>query len=477
MGWTNVAIQIGEPKGYAIDVTLRTLILPVALVAACLAGPSAAGSTSEPGTKLWVGRYNGPGNDFDQATAIAPSPDGSTVFVTGYISGIASLDYATIAYDAGTGRRLWIGRYDGPGNGFDQGTSIAADPLGRSVFVTGSSVGTNGSEDYATIAYDPATGTRQWVGRYDGSGNDVDRATFLTISPDGSTVFVTGFSDDATGSFDYATIAYGAATGTRRWISRYSGPGDATASSIATSPDGSKVFVTGSSVDLAGSAEYASIAYDAATGTRRWISRYSGPGDEPASATSIAAGADGSKVFVTGYSYLNGSTDYATVAYQTSSGARLWSRRYDGPANYYDFAYSIATSPDGSSVFVTGSSAANATGSDDYATIAYDVATGSRLWTRRYNGPANDNDVAYSVAASPDRSNVFVTGFATDATGSDFGTIAYDAATGKQRWIRRYSGPDIDYERASAIAVSPDGSRVFVDGTSGFDYATLAYEA
>ena len=36
---------------------------------------------------------------------------------------------------------------------------------------------------------------------------------------------------------------------------------------------------------------------------------------------------------------------------------------------------------------------------EDYATVAYDAATGGRLWARRYNGPGNGRDWAVSTGA------------------------------------------------------------------------------
>ena len=62
--------------------------------------------------------------------------------------------------------------------------------------------------------------------------------------------------------------------------------------------------------------------------------------------------------------------DYTTVAYEGSAGTVLWTRRYDGPANEGDYAYAVAVSPDGSKVAVTGGSFGSGT-SYDFVTVAY----------------------------------------------------------------------------------------------------------
>ena len=177
----------------------------------------------------------------------------------------------------------------------------------------------------------------------------------MAVSPGGATVFVTGKSRGATSGLDYATVAYNAATGAQRWASRYNAPAnrDDAASSLAVSPGGATVFVTGTSGGRTSGQDYATLAYNAATGARRWVSRYNGPRNKDDSAVSVAAGPGGRSVFVTGTS--KGATrDYATLAYNAATGAPRWARRYNGPARGADVASSLAVSPGGSAVFVTG---------------------------------------------------------------------------------------------------------------------------
>jgi WD40 repeat protein len=469
--------------------SVRTMARSLA-VGVCLAlilGSSAAAATG--GTRLWVSRYNGPGNSADAATSLAPSPDGSKVFVTGVSNGGAThADYATVAYDTSTGAAIWVARYNGPANGkdaspFTKCTCLAGSPDGSKVFVTGASPGTTTGYDYATVAYDASSGAQLWVARYNGPANGNDYATSIASSPDGSKVFVTGFSGASGGIFDedYATVAYDAATGARLWVSRYSVPGTGQniAKAVVPSPDGSKVFVTGSSLGTT-SYDYATVAYDAATGARLWAARYHGRGNSLAFALAVTP--NGSTVVATGTSVGMTGDGYGTVAYRAGTGARLWVARYSGPGpdGRQDTALSVATTPSGSEVVVTGFSTGSTTGFD-YATVAYNTVTGARVWARRYNGPANRSDGANSVAVTPDGSEVLVTGGSQGTTtGFDYATVAYDAMTGTEIWARRYNGPASLTD--SAFSVTSIQGKVFVTGvstgtTTGTDYATVVYAA
>jgi hypothetical protein len=90
-------------------------------------------------------------------------------------------------------------------------------------------------------------------------------------------------------------------------------------------------------------------------------------------------------------------------------------------------------------LLVTGASQGK-TSYSDYATIAY-TPTGSQLWIKRYNGPANRNDAAYSVAV-PGNGKVYITGRSQGTTsGYDYATISYNVFTGAPLWVQRVQRP------------------------------------
>jgi DNA-binding beta-propeller fold protein YncE len=195
---------------------------------------------------------------------------------------------------------------------------------------------------------------------------------------------------------------------------------------LAVSPDGSKVFVTGTSVPDNPYQDFATVAYDAATGTELWATLFSGRTNGYDLAFAVGVSPGGSRVFVAGTSS-GGATgdDMAVVAYDAASGAERWRARYDGGVGQGDTATDLAVSPTGTRVYVTGRS--SGTGFDeDYATLAYRASNGARLWTERYDGPAGSTDVAESMAVSPDGRRVYVTGYSDGgATNWDYATIAY----------------------------------------------------
>ena len=315
------------------------------------------------GTQVWAVRYNGPANDADAASALALD-SGGNIYVTGasFGAGAIDYDYATVKYDS-AGTQVWATHYNGPGNGYDYASALALDG-GGNIYVTGSSYGVGTNTDYATVKYDSA-GSQVWAARYDGPSNGYDNAVGLAVV--GGNVYVGGSSAGVGTSTDYATVKYNS-SGSQVWTARYNGPANNSDQASALKVDGSgNVYVTGTSNGGAAGDDYATVKYDSA-GTQVWAARHDGP----ASAGDVAAaiGVDsGGNIYVTGSSYGGDTTDndYATVKYD-GAGTELWAVRYNGPASSTDSAAALAVDGSGN-VYVTGYSL-GANGYD-YATVKY----------------------------------------------------------------------------------------------------------
>jgi hypothetical protein len=372
----------------------------------------------------------------------------------------------------GGGQEAWVARYNGPANDIDDAEAMEADDAGN-VYVTGYSSGSDGLLDYATIKYDSA-GQQQWVARYNGPGNNHDVAIAIDVDNAGN-VYVTGESVGLGTSFDYATVKYDSA-GQQQWVARYNGPGNGTDEAAAiVVDDAGNVYVTGNSLGSDSGVDYATIKYNSA-GQEQWVARYNGPANGNDYPMAIDIDSSGN-VYVTGHSLALGSGyDYATVKYD-SAGQQQWVARYNGPGNDVDEAADIAVGASGD-VYVTGGSTGSGT-AVDWATLKYNSA-GQEQWVARYNGPGNFSDFAEAIALD-DSENVYITGASLSETGLyDYVTIKYNAA-GQQQWVARYSGTGAGDNEADEIEVDSSGN-VYVTGESvgfgsGYDYATIKYNA
>jgi outer membrane protein assembly factor BamB len=190
----------------------------------------------------------------------------------------------------------------------------------------------------------------------------------------------------------------------------------------------------------------------AAPGDPLWSKSIAGTGsgaDAADSAFDVEVSANGAMVFATGWvDMLGHGDDFMTVAFETSSGNKVWQRRYDGTGGL-DQAVDIAVL--GTRVFVVGTSNRGGAAGYDLITIAYERDTGQQLWLRRYNF-MNSDDSAAAVHAIG--GHVFVTGL----SGFKMVTIALSPATGATQWTRRTN------QAGESLDVIARGTRVYVLG-------------
>lgn len=414
--------------------------------------------------EAWTAEYDhNPGRDAvppelrggpDVPVDIAVSPTGDRVFATGWSwkGGTeppgkrpwnkVDLDWLTVAFDQASGQQLWTARMDsGAGKtALDAVMAVEVSPDGSTVYVTGGQGLRNPNDgDMVTAAYNAATGASVWTAVHDGPQSALDVATGMTLSGDGATVYVTGLRNsrwpvpDGAPLGESLLVAYDARSGRQLWLT--TGP-DWFMSAVTVSPDGSQLVT----VNVGGGVR----AYDAATGIELWAETFGrGVGDDLVAApVGVAVSAAG--VYVSGSRLYKHPThgnfgEFLTVAYAPDTGERLWAQTY-GPDAGYNFATGLALAPDGSRVYVTG-------------------ATAGVAWTTTSNNTPNNR-----------------------FSDSQNGTVAYDARTGRQLWaVHDTVTPPGQMAAPTSMTASPDGRRLYVTGNSAHtflsaDSYTIAYE-
>lgn len=370
----------------------------------------------------------------------------------------------------------WVRRWDGGERDEDWASDMAVDQQGN-VYVLGTAYAGNLTMDITLTKYD-SSGQLLWTAVHDGAENNEDSAAAMVLDPNGN-IYICGWSFQQPGrGLGMITIKYGP-DGDSSWLACYDHVGDFEDMALDICLDGAgHVAVTGFVTDSFMNFNYCTIAYDTASGDTAWMQFYNrAPEDDEDVATAICSDGAGT-VYVTGYSYDDG-TDYdiTTIRY-LSDGTRHWTRR----KNYYpfiddDYGVDIAWNPVTSTV-VVGGYVYDDNHDYDYFTMAYD-ADGDSVWARAYNRyPANDEDLLTALTVDAG-GNVIVTGTSfAEATDGDMTTVRY-SPSGIQQWVARY---DYDQNFDGGVHVTTDSLRqVFVTGygedwENTFDILTVKHD-
>jgi len=356
---------------------------------------------SSAGSLLWPASYDGTGHGDDQPSDMVLRPGGG-VYVTGISRGESTRnDCFTVAYDD-SGDVVWESRYDGEPHAGDAGYACSNHP-GGGVIVVG--VTCNGQEDGCdclAVLYEQS-GTESWVATYDGPDGLDDYAKAVAADTSG-TVYVAGYSRGPLDDYDLIALKYDT-DGELQWTYRYgySVGGDDAACAIAVGPHG-RVLVAGTSCGPDSGEDYVIVCLSA-DGSEQWVARYDGLSSDSDKCYAMAVD-DSGNVYVTGLSYDVGTAiDFLTIKYN-SSGAQIWTARYDGQyGGGADSANDIVVDADGR-VIVAGS-AAQEDWSGDLTVVVYGN-DGSTLATVARD-VAGHYDDANAVALSGD-GDIVVTG-------------------------------------------------------------------
>ncbi len=427
--------------------------------------------------EVWSSRYNGDADNWDEATAMALTPDGNVV-LTGNSTGTdGSFDIATVKFSGSNGEIIWSRRWQAVSGSMDKGRAIASDNMGN-IFVAGFTVRLGVDTDYVIIKY-RADGTELWVRRYNNGWRDVPMAV---VADEVGGCFVTGYSfhylPNDTNS-DYLTIHY-SPSGAVEWMARYNGPanGNDLASALVWDQRGA-LYVTGYSWGGETSQlDYLTIKYNA-DGETLWTRRYDGTGSDPLInndyAFAITLDNDGN-VYVTGRAGESVTHYDATTIKYTPGGQRVWINRFDWGENAPDGAAEIQVGPD-RSVYCGGFTETNL---GDLDMLVYKLTPAGEVeWQDIYFGFVGENDSVEALCV--DRyGNVYITGFSSGSDAyDDWATIKYNC-NGARVWLARHGDLNEEADEPNAIAVTQLGD-VFVAGydvlEGNEDYALVKYSA
>jgi hypothetical protein len=382
---------------------------------------------------------------------------------------LTTLSIPQLAFSKKYTSEKWVARYSGAPSGLSGGSAIVTDNQ-ENIYITGGINKENENHDYLTIKYHK-NGNIVWVAQYNGPADGNDTATAIALDDQGN-VYVTGYSAGTDSNHDYATIKYDK-YGSQIWVARYNGPGNSVDESVAVGLNSSgDVYVTGRSRGIGTQFDWATIKYDN-DGQEQWVERYDGArhrGDEAVGMFIDQAG----NAFVTGTD-LNACV---TIKYDVN-GTPIWTNYYQ-ESGAVDEPRSITGDPQGN-IYVSGS---NIIGTDgDYLILKF-TNSGSLVWSRKYNGPANSDDSA-SVIRVDDTGNIYVTGSSEGDIATqnfDYATIKYDT-NGVIQWVSRYDGPVSGWDIAAALIVDEQGNAYIsgsstgqsINGTNYNDFATVKY--
>ena len=364
------------------------------------------------GSLVWAKRFGG--SKFDDAAAVAPTPDGGFVIV-GRIEGQVTLDAGgahETTLDAGAGRDVFVARFDGNGGLLWAHTA-------------GSAPSSSGGSDVRVLA--------------DGS---VIVAGYVA----GTTVFGAGEATQTTvtttGAAEDMFIARYTSAGALAWVKTGGAGGAASTLSQALAITGATEATVAGSFSktlVLGKGEAAQTSLESAGGDDVFIARY--------------ALADGALVSATRFG--GPSDDEPHAAASSGDGALIVAGVFSGTVNF---------GPAAGQTFMTA-------GPNDFDIfVAKLAADGTLAWVQHAGG--TDFDSAEGLTLAADGSAFVSGGFGLTASfpgslpaqlvasGPHDGFVARYAADGTPGTVRRFGGAGYDY--GGAVVILPgDGSLVW----------------
>jgi lipopolysaccharide export LptBFGC system permease protein LptF len=288
-------------------------------------------SLTSAGSERWIYKYDGGGNPWNGANAIVYGPD-NYIYAAGYCGGTSNdVDLAVVCLDT-AGNEEWIYKYNGPGNDDDEAMAILYGD-DNNLYVAGYSGGSGSDDDFVVVSL-TTSGGENWVYRYNGTGNSADQANDIAYGND-DLIYAAGFAYNTDADNDFTIVSL-TLEGSERWVYTYNGPYSFTdeALSIDCGSD-SNVYASGHSFGDGTREDFTVVGLDS-NGDELAVYRYDGTRSIMDKANSIVYGPD-DYVYAAGMSFNNNTVvDLTVISLDPSAmGIRDNNQHIIDDTNYY----------------------------------------------------------------------------------------------------------------------------------------------
>jgi 6-phosphogluconolactonase (cycloisomerase 2 family) len=380
------------------------------------------------------------------ANAVALSGDGAHVYVAARYEGIE-----VFSRNAGTGALTFVQSPPGGGTyGYGHLTSIAVSPDGAHVYSASTFENGAGEHVVEVFSRDAGTGFLTFVEEHEHGVGGVDGlsgASSVVVSADGAQVYVAAALDDAVAAFDRNGVSGALTFIESEEINRARG--------LTVTPDGAHAYAVANDFD--DQRTLTIFARDPGTGLLTFLTGQPNPAGSQGDNFALAVSPDGLNVYsVASFGSQPPSAGSITAfSRNVGTGALTFlEAEVDGAGGVdgLDGAVALAISADGAHVYVVGVM------DDAVAVFSRDPGTGALTFVEaEFDGVGGVDglDGANSVAISPDGAHVYVSGYYDGKVA----IFTRNVVTGVLTFSETFDGVQVGN---GGVAISPDGAFVYV---------------